>query len=670
MRISSQPASLSLIAVALAVSALPQPLAALPYNWRGGTGDYNDRFNWTVLGLPGLGFPDENDDVRILNPGSVVNVYRAGGDWLYGRHSFGSLLVGAQARMNVWTGLVAYGDITNNGVIFFGENADLYLNAPGPGLSYYTIGGTGTLLFGNNYNTVRTTSVNPSEWDGRVVLTIGPEQTLRGTNLIRNVALVNEGVINANPFNIIRAGAIGGGGTLQIDSAGTLQLNRPSSAGRLINNGSLELNSDIVVTNDYQNAYFGSGNSFNRRSGVSGLGQINAANAGQIVSGSALAGNTITFAPMRVGDPSSIAFLTVSNSGTQTTLRGAVRNLSAPSVSVANPNFALLPGASHNFALSFNSSLAGLRFESINVVNNFDNVADNFLIAMANVYAPAVATLSGTTVDFGTVRQGTPPVFAGITINNTAIGALTDRLVTGIGALPGHVAAAYLPAPIGNWASAAIFEPDTGSAGLVSGSATLSFTSRNPEMADLALPSQTIDFAGTVTAPAVAELAKHGGAGVFSGAGGLYTLDLGSFQAGAGAVGTELAVLNTVLGSAFSETLGGSFMLTGDLGYGFAGEPFSGLAGGGSAIGNWLTFDPGALAAGTYSGALTFNGYSRYAGLDDLVLAPIRVNFSATVTAIPEPATWVMLLTGFGAAGAAMRRRGPARPAAAACLVA
>ena len=52
------------------------------------------------------------------------------------------------------------------------------------------------------------------------------------------------------------------------------------------------------------------------------------------------------------------------------------------------------------------------------------------------------------------------------------------------------------------------------------------------------------------------------------------------------------------------------------------------------------------LAAGTYT--LTINGDNRSTG---------SLGGTVTINAVPEPATWAMMLVGFGAAGVAMRRR-------------
>ena len=75
-----------------------------------------------------------------------------------------------------------------------------------------------------------------------------------------------------------------------------------------------------------------------------------------------------------------------------------------------------------------------------------------------------------------------------------------------------------------------------------------------------------------------------------------------------------------------------------------------------------MSFDTTGLANGTYTKQVTFNGFSSFTGLNNFNLTPINVNITATVTggtvggAVPEPATWMMMLFGFGLVGSAARR--------------
>src|SRR5690606_21024990 len=128
--------------------------------------------------------------------------------------------------------------------------------------------------------------------------------------------LATSGVMNASAL-------ITGTGVVQINPGGQLNLGGASSAGAPINNGtaSTALNlgaHDVTVSGDYQNANFGSGNSFARRSNVAGTGQILSSNpnaaqqqglSGDIVGGSTSAGVVVMdFGNMHAGQEKTLSY--------------------------------------------------------------------------------------------------------------------------------------------------------------------------------------------------------------------------------------------------------------------------------------------------------------------------------------------------------------------------
>jgi hypothetical protein len=598
--------------------------------------------------------------------------------------------------------------------------------------------------------------------------------------------ITNSGTVLVGSGTLTTAAITGDTGTIQINPGATLNLGGTSTAGLLTNNGTLALGSStITVTSDYQNANFGSGNSFNGRNGVTGSGLINASSATMDLSGSALSGNTLNVGNVRTGGSSSTD-LTITNHGTETTLRGAVQNTNAASVQLTGPDFVVGPnGGNHTVTISYTGTQAGsLAGQSLDVVNNFGNVpgktvnlagnvyqaaqpgaqpttitlgasrvgggaqsatitisnvapvtagfndtlgatlttGGGFLVngagsastnvaagssapvtlslgtgtsgafsntvaiantSMAvagsgladlmlagqtvnvagNVYAPAVASLSGNSVDFGTVRQNATSPTGAVTITNTASGALVDSLLTTVTSLPAHVTSLSAPGALAAGQSGtAGFKLDTSAAGAFSGSANLGFASHDGQLADQSLGSQSVGFTGLVTELANAAISKTGGTGTFSGSGNLYLLNLGTLNANSGTVSADLSVLNTILNSAYSEALGGSFALASSTGYSFSGASFSGLAGGSSDGNNFLNFNTTGLGTGNYNDVLTFNGFSHFDPLTDQLLAPIQVDISAhvngvTTGAVPEPGIWGMMLVGLGFAGAALRRQ-------------
>ncbi len=279
-----------------------------------------------------------------------------------------------------------------------------------------------------------------------------------------------------------------------------------------------------------------------------------------------------------------------------------------------------------------------------------------------NVYQQAVALLASNTVNFGVVRQNDPGPTGSLGITNSASGALTDSLVTSVGSLPAGVSGSA-PGPLAAGQSAnANFALNTATAGVVNASGSLNFASHNTEMSDLALAPQNVNFVGTITQLASASLFQNSGTGIFSGSGNAYTLNLGSLGTNSGIFSGNLGVTNAIPLSAFSEFLGGSFGATSGAGFSFAGNSFSGLAGGQSNLGNLFSFDTTGLADGNYFQTITFSGFSSFPGLSNFNFAPITVNVSANITggvggAVPEPASWLMMILGFGLIGGVMRRK-------------
>jgi hypothetical protein len=397
---------------------------------------------------------------------------------------------------------------------------------------------------------------------------------------------------------------------------------------------------------------------------------------------------SVTLGARRVGDAPAGANLTIANTAPVTPgfNEALVASASTGSGFTLNggttANATVAAGASTVVVLGHGTATAGAFTSTVAIGNTSQAVAGSGLADLAlagqsvavsqNIYATAVASVSPGLVDFGTVRQGAISPTGSVGVTNGASGALTDNLVTTLGALPTGVSATTTPGPLAAGASGTVgFALNTGTAGTVSGTSSLNFASHDGELADVALLSKSVSFSGTVTQLAIGSLFKSTGTGAFSGSGTSYTLNLGSLASGSGSYGTNLGVSNTNGGFAFSETLGGSFAQGAGTGYSFTGASFAGLVGGTSLTGDVLSFDTTGLGVGTYSKSVTLNGFSRYAGLSDFSLSPITLTISAQVTGgaiggVPEPANWAMMLTGFGLIGMVARRRRTATPRVAA----
>ena len=278
-----------------------------------------------------------------------------------------------------------------------------------------------------------------------------------------------------------------------------------------------------------------------------------------------------------------------------------------------------------------------------------------------NVYAPAVVQLNTTTVNFGTVRVGDAVTPRTVSVSNGASGALTDTLRATLagGAAPFSPAgtATGIAAGFSNNSSLTV-GLNTGAAGVFNSNGTVTFTSQNPEMADLGLGTANVGLQATVNNIAAPLLAKTSGSGSFSGAGTRYTLNFGTLLQGAGTLNSLLSLANAASGPA--DALAGSFVLSALAGTPFSAlngfGSFSGVAGGSSLAGGLsLGFDTSTL--GNFTSSITLNPRSTNASQADLTLGAITLTLQGSVAPIPEPGTWALWLAGLAVLGGLARRK-------------
>ncbi|MCX6879129.1 MAG: choice-of-anchor D domain-containing protein, partial [Verrucomicrobia bacterium] len=312
-----------------------------------------------------------------------------------------------------------------------------------------------------------------------------------------------------------------GGDTVTADA--TLDLSAGaatgSSADFLVLNWYLVLGTktfDVGV--DYTGVTLGTGNDYNPRTYVSGTGPINAVGGtgqtlGGSVSGGATATPTLAFGKVRVGDTPTL-FYQINNTGASgTRLRGAIQtsvnggNLTDPRLSgagVTAGNFGpVLPGGnSGSLAVTFTVSDAGpLTGQTVRLLNNFDNVADQTLSITGGAYRYAApSNHTPEPVAFGNFHVGATAPSQVLTLSNEApndtfseslnasIGGATGGVTTNGGSFtalaPGATNSSSLAVGIG-----------TSSAGSKNGTATLSLTSNGAGSSGLGLtplPSQTV----------------------------------------------------------------------------------------------------------------------------------------------------------------------------------
>ena len=147
---------------------------------------------------------------------------------------------------------------------------------------------------------------------------------------------------------------------------------------------------------------------------------------------------------------------------------------------------------------------------------------NNPLSLTANIYTPAAATVTPS-VDFGIVQVGDPTPQKAISVTNSApVTALNDVLTGGAGtatpsppfSISGNLGAGL---PAGSTDKSSITAGlSTKNAGIFGGSATLSLTSHDSQLADAPVTTTPIALAGQVNNYAQSAFLKTGGDGTFT----------------------------------------------------------------------------------------------------------------------------------------------------------
>lgn len=523
-----------------------------------------------------------------------------------------------------------------------------------------TISGSGAIVFadGNASNRLNVEAGN---------LTIDSGVTVRGkTGVIGQQAfvggaatLINNGTIRSDDAGVITV-AIGGGtlinnGTLaaqngalnvqtRLTGTGALQV-APTGSMSLANGGNtqsrLDLggagaainvgNGNLTLNSDYTNASAGSGNSFDRRAGITGAGQVVAGgDVMQTITGAGVSnGNTsnatLTIGNVRVGSTTAAEYR-INNAGTTgPVLRGAIQTsvnggnitdsrLSGAGVTAGNYNAGGPGGSTGSLAVNFTAATAGviapLTGQAVNLTSNFANIPDQKLNIVIGNGAAAYNTAVGNATPSPTVALGNTRVGGtlgqALTVGNTAAaGAFSEDLNAGFGGSTGHasgsgsVSGVLAGASNGSAMQASL---DTSSAGAKSGTVTLNYQTAGAVggvsngLGVTNVGSQTISLGGNVYQVAAGQLNTA-------------PLNFGVVQVGQ-SVSQVLSISNVASGAAgFVEDLNASFGAT-------TGTGSSRISGSGS-VSNLI-------AGGTNSGSMVVNVNTSAAGA---INGAIGVNF-------------------------------------------
>ena len=529
--------------------------------------------------------------------------------------------------------------VTNAASIRLDGAGSQFLNASGGAnglvnLASNTAAGSFTIRNGRNFTTV-------GAFNNAGIVNVGPSSTFAGGGLFSNQpsgqlqmaggsyagpSLANAGVVSGfgtvapvvSNSGTVRAsggtltlagGALGATGTVLVDSAATLSLGTASSARNLTHNGTLLAlgGNNITVFNDYDNANFGVGNSFDRRAGVSGAGQILASGTAQqtltgaLISGGNTGSATLTLPNVRVGLGGLSTTFTINNTGLGgPSLRGAlvttgINNAGLSGSGVTAQNWGAVsqfdPGQTFTvtFDPTFGQALSG---QVLQVVNNFDNVAGQslaitgqaFNLASASAAAPSPVVFANQRVG-GTLSQA-------LTLSNTAPNSgFSERLNATIAASGTATAGgSFNLLAAGDSSSALFVGVDTGSAGAKIGTATITLASDGTGTSGfgaLGISGQTVDVSGNVYRLATASPASPS------------PVVLANQRVG-GTATQLLTLTNTAVADGFSEGLNATIAASGTA---TAGGSFSVLAAGGSSSALFVGVDTS--TAGAKSGTAT-----------------------------------------------------------------
>ena len=475
-----------------------------------------------------------------------------------------------------------------------------------------------------------------------------------GTISFTESALVNNGLVRAQAGTMNVGVALSGSGSLQVDATGVMNLGAGAKTQGTLAMGAvgaaLNLNTgNLTLSGDYTNAGWGSGNSFNRRAGVTGAALIVAGgNAAQTITGSNVtAGNTVnatlSIGNVRVG--ATTFNYRRANAGTPgPTLRGAIQTgvnganltdarLGGAGVTPGLFNAGAPGGSGGSLGVSFSVASAGpiapLTGQVLNLRSNFENIADQRLNIVVGSGAAAcnaaVGSATPTPVQLAAQRVG-GSLSQVLTVTNTGpASAFSEDLnasfsgvtggASGAGSISGRTAGSS-SSGLGSMSVGL----DTSTSGAKSGTATLAYATAGAVagvsngLGVAPAGTQAITVSGNVYAPAVAQLNTP-------------AVNFGIVRVGDAVAPRSVSVSNTASG-ALTDTLRASF--SGGASPFTAGGTAASVAAGGS-NGSSLSVALNTATAGVYgsSGSVAFT--SQNPEMADLPLAAGSVAFTATV---------------------------------------
>jgi hypothetical protein len=261
-------------------------------------------------------------------------------------------------------------------------------------------------------------------------------------------------------------------------------------------------------------------------------------------------------------------------------------------------------------------------------------LASQTLILEGKVYATAVAHLSATIINFGTVHVGDVVAVKKLGVSNTATGILTDVLVGGFGTVTGpFTASGNLGAGVAAGSSGTLTVGfNAANSGAFTGTANLALSSHDSDLANIGVTTGAVTLKAIVDKYAVAGFKKTAGSGSLVKQGNIYRLNLGSIAKGGKALSTTISAFNAVVGVA--DKLAGTFTSKASTGLVFSLSgfvSFSGLGAGQSTAGMKITLST--AKTGTFTETITLASKGSNTSGYNGAVAPITLVVTGTVVA-------------------------------------
>ena len=563
------------IGLALGIALAPQGASATTYTWNGGNNDdssWISNNNWsgtapvsgTATDLKFANAPDTRltpiniPDIFTLNSITFKALNNNSSGYIVGT-SASTFTMGAGGVVNNdnITQTLGANVVLSTNSTFNAANSDLdftgaiNINA-GLGTKTLTINGTNNISLSGIISNSSGTGALKKIGSGTVTL-IG-NNTYTGATNINAGSLVlgaDERLNDTGTVNI-------GGGIFNVNT-------KTETIAKLnLNSGAISGGGALIVTSDYNNANFGTGNSFNKTAGVTDTvinsSAFNADSQQTLTAGTSTATSGtgwILFGNVHVGDISTQTYTIGNGANSGSKLRGAVQDdgeldtrLSGTGIIAGGYNWGPV-AAGRNAGeknVIFTASTAGALDETLTVVNNFGNTnSQNLVISGAAYRYASLDTLSSVTL--ANQRIGGSATQA-LSLTNSAINdGYSEKLKATISASsPITASGSFNGLTAGSTNSNRLkVGVDTTGAGNKSGTATIELVSNGNGTSGLGnttLASQTINVSGDVYRLASGSTTE--------------TVSFGATHVG-DLVSQTLTVSNTATTDGYSEKLDASF---------------------------------------------------------------------------------------------------------------